>query len=393
MTSCSPSTRDAKGSAIGDTLLDVRIALTLFALLALFSTRVHAQAVTSRSLGVAPLLNACALASMLDEATLRGVEMVIVPGPDGRAVIHIVQASPELSTCIMTAMARITRGRWRHGEQVFHPLSDFDLPLDPMPPGPIDEVANAETSFAALRTDRRRLARLNELAAQRQGLALAMAPTLLARFSDRRAGALALCRVVVGDDAFSIISNSLRETERAWFAQITRGRCGYARFAVCTSDAECVLVYDASCCSDPRAVLQSEAAPPAPSCQSTVCGTSVRAVCRQGRCAVEVERQPAALTAEVQGEPTRSGEIEMRLRDELNRLMVARCFASELPAFSFSAEVHIARDGAVNMRGVQMPRVAPPNSDTCVSGILEGVHLDAGSEGVVTLRMRYTPPR
>ncbi len=372
----------------------MRIALTLFALLALFSTRVHAQPyVTPRSLGVAPALNACALASMLDEATLQGVEMVIAPGPDGRAAIHIMQAPPELSACIMTAMARITRGRWRHGEQVFHPLSDFDLPLDPMPPGPIDEVANAEASFAALRTDRRRLARLNELAEQRHGLAVALAPTLLARFSDRRAGAVALCRVVVGDEAFSIISNSLRETERAWFGQITRGRCGYARFAACAADQECALVHDAPCCSGTRAVLQSEAPPPNPSCGMTVCATSVRAVCRQGRCVIEVERQPATLTAEVQGEPTRSDEIQTRLRNELNRLMLARCFASEAPAFMFSTTLEIAHDGTVDSRDVQMPRIAPPDSATCVVGILESMRLGVGSEGVVTLRVRYMPPR
>ena len=372
----------------------MRIALTLFAFLALFSTRVHAQPyVTPRSLGVAPALNACALASMLDEATLQGVEMVIAPGPDGRAVIHIVQAPPELSACIMAAMARITRGRWRHGEQVFHPLSDFDLPLDPMPPEPIDEVANAEASFAALRTDRRRLARLNELAEQRHGLAVALAPTLLARFSDRRAGAVALCRVVVGDEAFSIISNSLHETERAWFAQITRGRCGFARYATCATDDACVLVYDASCCSNPRAVLQSEAAPPDPSCQTTLCGTSVRAVCREGRCAIEVERQPATLTAEVQGEPTRSDEIQTRLRSELNPLMLARCFASEPTAFMFSMSLDVARDGALDVRDVQMPRIAPPDSATCVAGILESMRLSVGSEGVVTLRVRYMPPR
>jgi hypothetical protein len=59
----------------------------------------------------------------------------------------------------------------------------------------------------------------------------------------------------------------------------------------------------------------------------------------------------------------------------------------------FSMSLDVARDGALDVRDVQMPRSAPPDSATCVAGILENTHLEAGSEGVVRLRMRYMPPR
>lgn len=213
---------------------NVRLLLLVTLLLvALYPPTSSAQATTvdATSLRVAPALDLCAWNSTLNEPALRAVLIRIRAGRSGRALVSFEGTTPDLQRCMTRAMARVTRARWTRDEVSFAPFASFDLPLDPMPPTPTRSDPMFATGFSLANSDGQRLAQLQALADHGFGFPVSLAAQVMRAFRDKKPAALLVCRIVVGPDAYAVVSASLSTADRRWLAQQTRGRCGHPGYA------------------------------------------------------------------------------------------------------------------------------------------------------------------
>ena len=140
-------------------------------------------------------------------------------------------STPELTRCMTRAMARVTRGRWTRDEVTLAPFAAFDLPLDPMPRTPTGSDPMFATGFSLANSDNQRMAQLQALADHGLGFGVHFVPQVLQAFRDKKSAALLICRIVVGADAYALVSAALTARDRIWLQQQTRGRCGHAAYA------------------------------------------------------------------------------------------------------------------------------------------------------------------
>ena len=167
----------------------------------------------------------------MDEASLRAIQIRIRRGARGRTEVAFEGSTPELTRCMTRAMARVTRARWTRSELTLTPFAAFDLPLDPMPPTPTRHDPMFATGFSLANSDNQRMAQLQALADNGVGFSLTFVPQVMRAFRDKKPAALLICRIVVGPDAFAVVSAALTARDRAWLLQQTRGRCGHAAYA------------------------------------------------------------------------------------------------------------------------------------------------------------------